>query len=170
MRSSQYPWGHRFNIAGWVAVASFFIVLPFVGKPAFILLTLGGLSCALALAVYKSPLGQECRVDGAAPKQSASPSGKSLYAPQPPVDATELWRFKVAAWFALALGVAAFSFIFRYGDAPRPFVEWLTAYVLAPIVAVMFAILGYAMLRFGRACRSSAAQNVRTKKSDETLH
>ena len=93
-------------------------------------------------------------------KQSASRSDKSLCATQPPVDSTALWRFIIAAWIVLALTVAAFSFIFRYGDAPRPIVEWLTAYVLAPMVAVMFTIMGYAMLRFGRACRKYAAQNV----------
>jgi hypothetical protein len=158
MKSSPYSWGHRFNIAGLCAMISSFILLPFFKEPAFILLTIGGLLCALALACYKAPgWRRDSLADAATPKQLAGSSDTSLGPTQPPVAANELWRFKMFAWIVLAFGVAVGFLIFRYGDAPRPFVEWLTAYVLAPMVATMFAFMGYALLRFGRACRKYAA-------------
>jgi membrane protein implicated in regulation of membrane protease activity len=74
----------------------------------------------------------------------------------------------MAAWFVLPPPVPAFFLIFWYGDAPRPFVEWLTTFILVPMVTALFAILSYALLRFGRACRKYADQEVHIDKSGET--
>lgn len=104
-----------------------------------------------------------------AQKQSASRVDNLSYATQPPVSSTELRRFKTSAWIVLAFGVVVGFLIFRYGDAPRPFVEWLTAFILAPMVTAMFVIMGYALLRFGRACRKYESQDVHIDKSGETF-
>ena len=155
-------------MAGWATIVSFFIFLPFLGKPAFIVLTIGGLLCAVALALDKAPSAQASLASTATIGRSTSSPDRSLGSTQPPVGPNELRAFKTAAWIVLALGAAAFLLICWYGDAPRPFVDWLNAFVLSPLVVVMLAIVAYGLVRFRRACREVSGDGSGINNSDET--
>lgn len=44
--------GHILNIAGWACILIFFVIVQFVGKPAFLLLAPATLLCGLGLKFY----------------------------------------------------------------------------------------------------------------------
>lgn len=167
MKSPHRVRAHGLNIAGWGMIISYLIFLPFIGEPAFVLLAIGGVLCALAIVCYTASAARSVLPDTTTLKQLDGTFDKSLADTQPPVEATELRRLKVAAWRVLTLAAAAFFLIGLYGNAPRPLVEWLNAFVLSPMIAVMVTIMGYALLRFGHACRTFDAAACHVGESDE---